>query len=182
MKNQEPNYYPAGIYAIHNTTKDIFYIGSSENIEKRWQQHQILLKTNKHYNKKLQSDYNNGDNIIFGLIKDTFPDKRQLLYEERFYIHNWKQNGRNLYNVAKMMGPYYTDRTHLKRIIADKYCKERFGRIFDQLFSRHNPAVYDMYYEIITSEPEKEPEIRERYKDLKSYFEKWFYGLREKAG
>ena len=91
MKNQEPNYYPAGIYAIHNTTKDIFYIGSSENIEKRWQQHQILLKTNKHYNKKLQSDYNNGDNIIFGLIKDTFPDKRQLLYEERFYIHNWKQ-------------------------------------------------------------------------------------------
>lgn len=180
MKEQI-NYYPSGVYAIQNVTKGIFYIGSSENIENRWKQHQTMLKNNKHFNKKLQNDYNDGDVLIYGLIKDTFPDRRQLLYEEQFYIRNWKRNGIKLYNVAKMTGTYYTSKTYLQQIIVDKYCKERFGRTFDQLFSRHNPAVYDMYYEIITNEPEKEIEIRNKYKDLKSYFEKWFYSLRKKA-
>ena len=83
MKEQI-NYYPSGVYAIQNITKGIFYIGSSENVENRWKQHQIMLKNNNHFNKRLQNDYNDGDALIYGLIKDTFPDRRNYCMRNNF--------------------------------------------------------------------------------------------------
>jgi group I intron endonuclease len=49
-----PSY--SGIYKIQSQLKpELFYIGSSVNIQKRWQQHKQRLKAHRHENQKLQN-------------------------------------------------------------------------------------------------------------------------------
>lgn len=177
MKNK--NYYPSGVYAIHNITKDIFYIGSSENIEKRFYQHIQQLKTGKHYNKNMQNDFAAGDVFVFGCIKDTYPDHRQLLYEESYYINQWKKKNIKLYNNAIMNGSYYMNRINLKDVIVNKYLMQRYGKTYDQMFPCYDPVKIAMYYDIFNTEPEKENEIKESYQELHNYFNSWIFSARK---
>ena len=48
----------AGIYIIQCKATGKVYVGSSENIEKRWLQHKYSLKKNTHHSKKLQNAWN----------------------------------------------------------------------------------------------------------------------------
>jgi group I intron endonuclease len=54
-----------GVYGIHNVVTDKWYVGSSNDVGRRWQEHQRHLKKDKHGNPKLQAAYNK-----YG--KDTF--------------------------------------------------------------------------------------------------------------
>jgi group I intron endonuclease len=47
-----------GIYRIINKINDKFYIGSSDNIERRFSRHLLDLKKNKHDNQHLQNAWN----------------------------------------------------------------------------------------------------------------------------
>ena len=48
----------SGIYAIWNSITNKIYVGQAVNITKRWKNHKIELKLNRHSNKYLQSAYN----------------------------------------------------------------------------------------------------------------------------
>ena len=95
-----------GIYKISNKVNGMEYIGETLDIVRRWTEHRTLLKENKHYNWKLQQDYNTygEENFEFSIvtvldesIKD-YIDKYILLYYETYYIIEYKtfENGYNL--------------------------------------------------------------------------------------
>lgn len=48
----------SGIYVIKNTHNDKVYVGSSFNIQKRWDSHLSSLRSDRHHSCKLQGDYN----------------------------------------------------------------------------------------------------------------------------
>lgn len=47
-----------GIYGIHNTITDTWYVGQASDVQKRWGEHRSTLKHNNHHNQYLQRSYN----------------------------------------------------------------------------------------------------------------------------
>jgi len=88
-----------GVYRIYNTINGKTYIGSSTNIEKRWQQHKTDLSTHSHHNKKLQNDWllHGEDNFLFEVIEET--PHNNLIEREQFHVNQY--NFKRLYNVFR---------------------------------------------------------------------------------
>ena len=85
-----------GIYKIESKIKpEKIYIGSAVSISKRWNIHLCLLRSNKHYNKKLQSHFNKyGESDLQFSVLLGCP-KEDLIKIEQFFIdsHNpWFNN------------------------------------------------------------------------------------------
>lgn len=79
-----------GIYMIRNSINNKIYIGQSVNIERRWKDHKIDLKNNKHQNCHLQLSYNKygGDNFEYNIIfKCT---SIELNKNEIYFINKYK--------------------------------------------------------------------------------------------
>lgn len=74
----------AGVYAIHNITKQKYYVGKSVNVKYRVCSHISSLKSNKHFCMGLQDDFNKGDEIVIELLK-VFP---MLEHSSEFNINN----------------------------------------------------------------------------------------------
>lgn len=95
----------AGIYKITNLIDNKFYIGSSKNIYKRWNQHKTDLKNNKHHNSRLQNAYNKygKENFIYEILENV--DLENLIDKEQQYIDELKACekgiGYNLNNFAR---------------------------------------------------------------------------------
>lgn len=77
----------SGIYQIENKVNSKVYIGSSNNIERRWQKHKALLRHGKHQNSHLQAAWNKygEDNFIFSIIELCSIDS--LLDREQYFIN-----------------------------------------------------------------------------------------------
>lgn len=75
-----------GIYKIENKINSKVYIGSSNNIKRRWQKHKSLLKHNKHQNSHLQASWNKygEDNFIFSIVE--LCSESSLLEREQYFI------------------------------------------------------------------------------------------------
>lgn len=71
-----------GIYKITNTINNKAYIGSSKSIKRRWQNHKVSLKNNKHHSQYLQRSYNKykKENFIFKIL--LFCSEKDLLFFE----------------------------------------------------------------------------------------------------
>ena len=94
-----------GIYIIINTINGHSYIGSTNNLKVREDNHFTLLKHNKHVNSHLQNAYNKYSNDAFVfLIKEEITEcdnlKELLLSREQYYIDNLKPE----YNILKVAG------------------------------------------------------------------------------
>ncbi len=90
-----------GIYKIVNTLNNKVYVGSSCNINNRWNQHKKSLSNNTHHSLKLQRTYNKyGDIFIYELITECKIE--DLLTEEQYYIEllNSYKNGYNSVSIA----------------------------------------------------------------------------------
>lgn len=96
-----PNYDGCGIYAIVNVQKMMCYIGSTGNIKKRALEHINSLKRNKHSNKILQEDYNNGANIDFIILEKIHEEveKDFLIAKEKMYMLSAIDNSFSIYNL-----------------------------------------------------------------------------------
>lgn len=88
-----------GIYFIKNIVNNKLYIGQSNNIYKRWNNHKNDLKNNRD-SKYLQSSYNKygEENFVYGILELCEPDL--LDWKEMNYIIMYNsrdyQNGYNL--------------------------------------------------------------------------------------
>ena len=91
-----------GIYRIINLVNNKFYIGSSNNIERRWSKHKRMLNCNKHHSRHLQNSWNKygQENFIFEIIEECL--KEILLEREQWYLDELqcylRENG---FNVCK---------------------------------------------------------------------------------
>lgn len=79
-----------GIYYIQCLKTKRKYVGSSNNIEKRWKRHLRELKSNSHCNSFLQRTYNKygSDNLIFVVLE--ILDNIDLSEKEMYYISKLK--------------------------------------------------------------------------------------------
>lgn len=89
----------SGIYKIINTVDGKYYVGSSKNIQKRWDEHRRELRLNKHPNDFLQNAWNkhgesNFDFKIIELVKNE-----ELLLVEQKYLDIVKVESEMSYNL-----------------------------------------------------------------------------------
>ena len=83
----------SGIYKITNKRTGKSYIGQSQDIQKRLNQHKNELNRGDHHNPGLQRDFNMGDRFDFEVIEYTpYLDEREKAYINHF---NTFHNGYN---------------------------------------------------------------------------------------
>jgi group I intron endonuclease len=106
----------SGIYKITCKTSGKFYIGSSQELNRRKIHHYNRLRANKHGNPHLQNSYNlyGEDDIIFEVLEHC--EVGRLLDVEQIYIDRYK--GKNImFNVAEVAGASMRNRRHKKETI-----------------------------------------------------------------
>lgn len=76
-----------GIYKIINTVNGKIYIGSSQDIKKRWKTHRAHLKGNYHHNIHLQNAWNKyGEGKFSFSILEKVNNTSKLVEQEQYYI------------------------------------------------------------------------------------------------
>ena len=113
-----------GVYKIVNSINGRFYIGSSININKRWNEHRRMLNKNKHDNKFLQNSWNkHGEKMFTFNIIEHVGDINLLLVREQYYLDLFKSDHKKLlYNIClvagNMLGFKHSDKT--KKLMSEK--------------------------------------------------------------
>lgn len=82
-----------GIYQIKCKGNNQIYIGSTKNIQERWQQHIAVLRGNRHHSTYLQRSYNKygEDSLEFTVLLRMFDYNQELLrLNEWYYIEQYK--------------------------------------------------------------------------------------------
>ena len=114
-----------GIYSITNLTNGKLYIGSSNNIYRRWREHKKLLNKNVHHSYLLQNAWNKygENNFIFEIIEECSED--MLLEREQYYIDLYSSADNYYgYNVSEYAGRpsmNQEQREYCAKIISEKF-------------------------------------------------------------
>ena len=90
----------SGLYRIVNKINGKFYIGSSNDINRRFSRHLLDLKKNKHDNQHLQYSWNKygNDGFMFEVYRTCEPPN--LLIEEQKELDCWVDKN-ECYNMRK---------------------------------------------------------------------------------
>lgn len=90
-----------GIYAVANVVNGKAYIGSTNNLGKRLDEHRRALRENKHYNKYLQYSWNKyGEGAFEFNILQYVGDLGRLVEFEQFWMDKYREEGKELYNCG----------------------------------------------------------------------------------
>lgn len=119
-----------GVYIILNCLHGDIYVGSSNNVARRVNNHRTLLQTNKHSIKKLQDSYNRTDKSFFDL-SIIFTSDREEAFDVEQYILDLIKNDDRRTNIATNSRKSMLDRT----LTDEQKEKLRFystGRIFSK--------------------------------------------------
>ena len=113
-----------GIYKISCTEEDTVYIGSSNNIKRRWGEHKRTLKAGTHRNTKLQLAWNayGSENFTFEIVEET----KDIIGREQYHLdYYWP----NCYNIsAKAWNPMANPTSVLKQIESLRNSGKRGGQ------------------------------------------------------
>lgn len=90
----------AGIYLIYNKRTDKYYVGRSNNIFSRWNNHLVELLYKKHHNKLMQADFDSGHYTDFEFSIIKIMSAKKLVEAEKIFIENYKQSGKTMYNLV----------------------------------------------------------------------------------
>ena len=105
---QYNNNLPAGIYQIINKHNERVYIGCSTALQRRFAQHRLRLRKNKHDNKHLQEDYNKYglDAFEFKVVEGYDCDTPFEILEKReqTLILESHLEGKEVYNISVKIG------------------------------------------------------------------------------
>lgn len=90
-----------GIYQIKNILNEHVYIGSSNNIRVRWNEHRNLLRKNCHTNIHLQRAWNKyGEkNFVFGKLEDVLREE-DLIPREQWFLNRLTRSDYNINMIA----------------------------------------------------------------------------------
>lgn len=124
-----------GIYEILNTKTSKRYIGSTNNIYRRWCEHKRELNNNKHHSIKLQRSWNKTkDKEIFKFnIIEIVNNDKILHIREQYYIDKY-DSFYNGYNCSMVDNPKYTTKklTKKQKELNKKIYFNEFTKLFDE--------------------------------------------------
>lgn len=111
------------IYQIKCVVNNRIYIGQTKNFRKRIYEHKWELKNNRHYNKKLQQDFNlyGIDNFQFIILHDDINQIDLLTYETRYINKYGGIESDLLYNEE--------DKFHFTNLAKCNMSKNRKGKL-----------------------------------------------------
>lgn len=113
----------SGIYKIVNTINGRFYIGSSDDIKRRWSQHRALLRNSHHENEYLQNAWNkHGENAFEFIIIKRVPVDNLLRLEQKYLEKCNRDVSYNLTfnSTSPMKGVFHSAQTKRKISRANK--------------------------------------------------------------
>jgi group I intron endonuclease len=91
-----------GVYQVTNVINGKFYIGSSQDISKRWIFHTCKLRKGMSYNPRLQEDWNRygGNSFKISILEECLPE--ELFAKEQIWIDKLSavENGYNYHPRA----------------------------------------------------------------------------------
>ena len=114
-----------GIYSITNITNGKIYVGSSNNIERRWREHKNMLKSKKHHSTHLQNawDKYGEDNFLFEILEEC--NENILLKREQYYIDFYSSAdcyyGYNQSEIAGRPSITQEQRDRCAQILSEKF-------------------------------------------------------------
>lgn len=107
-----------GIYKILNKINNKFYVGSSNNIKRRWMHHITYLNGGYHANVYLQNAWNKYGQQAFDFILLEEIDEPELLVKEQKYLDIYRQETPNLiYNISLIAGSPMKNLNHSNETI-----------------------------------------------------------------
>lgn len=155
----------SGIYKLVNANENKIYLGYSENLENAKNIIDSQLEKNVFHNIEVQEDYNKGNKFDFVIEKLVYPDHDLLHYERYLTFIKYENSGFYMYN-NKIGLPGIFKKRDFKDFALDIFCKERFGKSFDQLFSGKIDLEEHMLTCIIRADKDEEKQIREYYEPI----------------
>jgi len=111
----------SGVYKITNIINGMFYIGSSNDIRQRWNEHRSDLRRKIHSNIKLQHAWNfyGEDKFTFELIEETESTQSFIFEREQHYLNILKPHIREIgYNLSDKAtgGDHFTNNPRKEEI------------------------------------------------------------------
>ena len=94
----------SGIYQIMNKRNYHMYIGSAVDFNKRWNEHKLSLRKNKHHCKYLQNAWNKDGEDSFEFSEIEFVDRRELIDKEQYYFDLLKPEYNSCRTAGSTMG------------------------------------------------------------------------------
>lgn len=106
----------SGIYKITNKVNGKFYIGSSNNIKRRWMHHKSNLRNGTHTNFHLQNSYDKHgeDQFEFVLIEEV--RRANLLAKEQEYLDEAFGGDQEIYNISRVAGSPMAGLNHTEEV------------------------------------------------------------------
>ena len=103
-----------GIYRIKNTLDDKIYIGSSNNIARRWRHHKDLLNRGIHHSIHLQNAWKKyGETTFLFDVLEILDDESLILTTEQKYLDLFESyNQEKGYNISKYAGSPFKGNKH----------------------------------------------------------------------
>jgi len=90
----------AGIYALLCLCTGLVYVGASTRLLQRLHEQMVMLRSNRHYNAKLQADWLRlGQDCFIIAAVEPVEDASQLYEREKAWIEKCRQEG-GVYNVV----------------------------------------------------------------------------------
>ena len=124
----------SGIYKITNIVSGKFYIGSSENIERRWGVHKSRLKGNYHINNHFQRAWDKYGEQAFKFEVLEYCSKESCIEREQYYLDTLKPFGKIGYNIARFADASSKGMHHNKKI------REKISKNHADVSGQKNPS------------------------------------------
>jgi group I intron endonuclease len=103
----------SGIYAIRNMINDKIYIGQAVIISKRWKNHRVEFRLDRHANPYLQAAYNKHGKFNLAFYVIEFCAQSELDVREQFYMDLYNSYDREYgYNLSPTAGGSNTGHKH----------------------------------------------------------------------
>jgi group I intron endonuclease len=133
------------VYQIKNKIDNKIYVGSTNNISKRWHTHRKKLSTNKHHSPYLQNAWNKyGEDCFIFEVLETLQSKKEMLDCEQKWLNKTlcydKENGYNTCKVAgSPLGHKHTEEA--KRKISNRMKGENHPLYGKTLSNEHKARI-----------------------------------------
>lgn len=136
--------YNSGVYVIENGVNGHYYIGSSANLEKRFQIHLKELRQGSHHNHHLLNAFKKYGEVqfLFRVILFCEPEERKK-YEEAL-IKSWKPD----YNIGWNGQGVWEENERLRQLIEEQEMairprKKNYGKLCNPVTPTRNRAVVE---------------------------------------